>query len=165
MCVYSANHLDRICNVSWNLNGFYGNLTFIWLWDWYVPIIEKYLLQPYTVVTTNAGLNRASYDHITNSVSEVKKQFPNLWNAPIDNTSFLIYRQTTEQVYTQYKSSIDQQNAWIKNYTRLKPLLHHSILELDIPTKGRHHYIDAAHHPGLQTDLHIQFLLNKFCFN
>lgn len=174
MCQYAANYLDRICNKEWKINEFSGKLTFIWLWDWHVPILDQYLSEPNTIVTSNAGLNRAMIDtnkftnDEDNPVLQAKIQFPRLWQAPIANSSYLIYRATTRhdtsyELGKKMQGVIDQQNTWILDYVKKNPKYHHSLLEVDIPTLHMEHYMDTAHHPGPQTELHIQWFLNKVC--
>ena len=96
-CVYNENHEDGLHTEEWELGVYRGKLTFVWLYDWFVPLLQRFLNEPNTIVTSNAGLNHAwafSNGWDPNPLS-VKENFPLLWNSTCAENSMLLYRQTT----------------------------------------------------------------------
>jgi hypothetical protein len=58
-----------------------------WLWDWYVPVLSRYLLLSNTVVSTNRG--SMSWSWIRKQAMKIQFLFLK------DSSSFLIYGQST----------------------------------------------------------------------
>lgn len=165
-CVYNMNHLDRLCRKEWRVGNFSGNLTFAWTYDWWLPLFSELLLQPNTVLTPNAGLNRAwAYDmkwDKNSSSAVVAEQFPRLWNSTTHDSSLLIYRLTTKSCQPQ-DNLVVQDNLFAANYMRAHPSSRRRFLDLYAPTSKRDLYLDCNHHPGPQSELHFQMFLNELC--
>lgn len=162
-CKYNLNYVDSIHSEIWHVGGFSGNISFVWLFDWDVPVLAEYLKLENTIVTSNAGLNLEwSYrSKLTNEsgLSVAYKEFPNLWNFQVAKTSKFVYRQTTISCLF----NVSDVNEYILNYTTINPRNNKVVLDMDYPTKGRLFYIDCNHHPGPQAVLTVQMLLNAVC--
>lgn len=178
LCIYNMDHLKETCYQNWSssyrndTNNIYkGSLSFTWLYNWYSPFIEEQLSIPNTIVSTNAGVNYAwasnSGWELNSSTVVVANQFPMIWNNnKIHETSRFIYRQTTGTCDRHIAPQISLQNDIIKTHVDNNNNNNNGqfmLLELDKPTRERHHYIDCNHHPGEQTDLHIKMFLNSIC--
>ncbi len=160
-CMYNINHLDNICTRQWNASGYSGNITFVWVVDWFAPLMAEYLSHPNTILSPNAGLNQAWMKKIKlkiNPLLNAQSTFPTLWNAPVANSSVLVYRQSTEDC--ERNELVMATNNATRTYADEHPETNKHVVDLDIPTRGRHFYVDCTHQQDVQTTLHIRMILH-----
>ena len=165
LCMYNVNYEDVSFTKSWTFGNHSGNATFMWLVDWYVPTIVNKLLETNTIVTTNAGLNKdweyqSKWDMRQEPMDVLSREFPLIWQANFAKNSTLMYRLSTE---TCTPSGLKKHNTWIREYSTRKPRDNAHILEFDLFTQERLHYIDCNHHPGPPAELEVQTMLNTLC--
>jgi hypothetical protein len=172
MCKFHTNYPNNIVVHKWSDGFNSGKIKFFWCIDWYHSHFAKYLKNPNTIVSNNAGLNAYGYQKmITNGnvsvvASQVIREFPLLWKSPVHKSSMLIYRQTTA---TQCEDCAARNlylvpNFLIRDFYLTSPkVANKRLLNFDFITLDGTHFEDCVHHGGRATQVELNMLLSAAC--